>query len=162
MKSRELTSVAQAIVGSFVSRNNDVDGWWAIGVLESVLPAPDRALQIDLLAGTSAPDLSGVHSGLRALAATWRSVFARLVEIQQVRHAPRQAQLGLRFLPVDVSGADLQVFRCEVVVEDDRGRLFTASREGVCRPHDERVERRSVGPNRLAERYGVAVSPSIA
>jgi hypothetical protein len=164
MRPGKLTSVAEAVLGSFVSRNNDVDGWWAIGLLASWLQPP-KQLTIDLLAGTSHPDLSTNPSGLRALPRTWSAEFARLLDAQHIRSRPRRAGLHLQFLPNDrsrprdfilrrdVPDADLVLLRAEAEIEDNAGRLFSAATESLVLPHDERAERRSAGANRIAKRH---------
>src|SRR3954469_7837967 len=101
MRNRELGSVANALVASFVSRNNDVDGWWAIGVLARTLRPPDRTVVIDLMTGSSNPDLAHERSGLRLLPATWHLVLEDQLVRQHVRSRPQAAALYLRFVPED-------------------------------------------------------------
>jgi hypothetical protein len=155
MKHRELESVVRGVVASFVSRNNDVDGWWAVGLLLAAVDPTDPSLTIDLMTGDSAPDLSGDGSGLQFLAKTWAATFARLVESQGVRHAPTSALLRVLYVPMNLRKGELYGFRCEVDVRDHRGRQFLAVKGGFCRPHVTTSERQSAGPNRLARRYGL-------
>jgi hypothetical protein len=71
-----LKSVAEGVARKFVSRNNDVDGWWAMGLLAGVIPQGD-AFELDLLAGKSKPSFDGLDSGLRWLSSMWMTYFQR-------------------------------------------------------------------------------------
>ena len=163
--SRELASIANALTRSFVSRNNDIDGWWGMGVLLTALPSEDRSLTLDLLLGVSIPDLSSEPSGLRVVAQAWARRFRGLVDQHHVRVPVTTAALTLRFEPSERRSNDLVLraaqrgtaspqlfqFRCEVAIANARGRTFSAAAEGICYPHDPTTELRSGGPNRVAQ-----------
>jgi hypothetical protein len=54
-----LTNIARGLCGSFVSRNNDLDGYWSIGKLRSLADRYGRAaVLIDVLT-------SSIHPGRR-------------------------------------------------------------------------------------------------
>ncbi|QPI52584.1 hypothetical protein IV454_14475 [Massilia antarctica] len=55
MKLKTLKHVAAGISQSFVSRNNDVGGYWALGELYKECSAPDYAFLLSLLDGISIP-----------------------------------------------------------------------------------------------------------
>jgi hypothetical protein len=162
MPNRELASVADNLGRSFVSRNNDIDGWWGVGVVVAALAASERSLHIDLLTGQSQPDLTQEASGLRLLPATWATRFNSLIERQKVRSRVAAASLNLQFLPIEgpVDGyiqtsrateppMPLYSYSCSVQIRDVRGRTFARDQAGYCHPHDERAEQRSGGPNRM-------------
>lgn len=57
MNRRRLKTIASNIAGNFISRNNDVDGYWALGLLyETASKSPDNKITIDILSGHSVPD----------------------------------------------------------------------------------------------------------
>ena len=52
----KLRGVAHAVLGSFISRNNDIDGYWALGLLRSFADTAGVAeLRFDLVTGTAEP-----------------------------------------------------------------------------------------------------------
>jgi hypothetical protein len=51
------------------------------------------------------------------------------------------------------------MFNCEAEIKDGKGRVFSASGQGMCRPRDVRLDVPSGGPNRLAELYGISAGP---
>jgi hypothetical protein len=56
MARRELLDVAAAVAGSFVSRNNDVNGYWGLGLLRSYADRNGvRFLRFDILEGDHEP-----------------------------------------------------------------------------------------------------------
>jgi hypothetical protein len=57
-QSRRLASVADGTARAFAGRNNDLDGWWAAGLLLEALPNGVYYM-LDLLAGSSEPGLGG-------------------------------------------------------------------------------------------------------
>ena len=65
---RHLASVADGTARAFASRNNDVDGWWALGLLLDAVPPDDPDYQIDLVAGRATPETS---MGLGSLGDAW-------------------------------------------------------------------------------------------
>ena len=137
MPPRELASVAENLGRSFVSRNNDVDGWWGVGVLLAALPGAEPSLHIDLLTAQSQPDLTKEASGLRLIPVTWAARLASLIERQKVRSRVAAASLNLQFRPVEGLVKGLQTSRatepplplysysCSVQITNERGRTFT-------------------------------------
>lgn len=136
-----MRGVAEGTVGSFVGRNNDVLGYWGIGMLCRL--ARDRrapSVEIDLLTGQMDPP---------------SSVFVAMVD--QSRHRLRHhldrlglgdvplasASLRVRFETTDRAHAANVRFRCTAVLEDEAGRVFESRAEGWCWPHDPRRESRS-------------------
>lgn len=61
-RKREMKNAVQGILGSFVSRNNDVDGYWGIGKLyRSAIAAGCNSVRIDLIGSKMLPRLDGFH-----------------------------------------------------------------------------------------------------
>lgn len=146
MGRRELTGVAGGLLGSFISRNNDVDGYWALGQLRSECDARcSTTLTLDILAGTASPD---GRVGLR-VAMAYRDVLSRL--LQGIELGPehlRSARVLLDFAPppstrVDPHASYGSPFACVVRLEDPRGHAFRVQYAGRCRAHNPDLERRS-------------------
>jgi hypothetical protein len=132
---RLLTSVADGTARAFVGRNNDVGGWWALGLLLDELPA-DSDFTIDLLSGTATPSL--LTADLADLGRAW----ARYFRWSLWRHgvpdaAVLTAVLTLRF---DASQSvrswlpdrNDSPFLCAVRIEDVAGRAYEGRASGHC------------------------------
>ncbi len=151
---RLLTSVAVGTAGVFVSRNNDVDGWWALGLLLETLPAGDPDYRVDLLAGDATP--RPAERQLGALGRASADYFAWSLGRHGVPTAfVRSATLTLRFDRASRVRSHLweptgrlldHAFVCRVEVEDDRGRVSVGEVRGHC---GRRVD--FTDPNRLAQ-----------
>lgn len=133
---RHLKSVADGVVRAFAGRNNDVDGWWAPGLILAAVPPGDPDYSVDLLTGAGTPTLEGTL--LEDLGQAW----ARYLAWSFARHGlsesvVRSARLILRFehaddVPSWVLGHRDQPFWCTVTIEDDRGRRCQSVAESHC------------------------------
>ncbi len=144
-KRGELKDVASGLLGSFVSRNNDVDGYWSLGLLRSLADRRGRrTLRLDLIARTAEPseelvdrlaarygDMLGRHLARRGIAAS--AVVEAEVEIEFDTPASIFSSLPTYGTPT----------RCSVRLLDDRGREQRQSIRTACAPHDPSRESRS-------------------
>ncbi|WP_426339204.1 hypothetical protein ACN9MZ_23105 [Pseudoduganella sp. S-14] len=146
---RELKNIASGLLCSFISRNNDVGGYWGIGKL--CLLAQDSAttgVEIDLLSKTVLPEstefsklLQGYNSFLqRHLAARnipdcW--IASAIVELDFNPKEQPEKQV-----PIITWG---KLFKLSVTILDDRSRKHTVSTYSYCAPHNSRKEHQSVG-----------------
>ena len=122
------------VLGSFISRNNDVGGYWALGKLyKHAVKANALTVCVDLLDSTITPP-SGDFAAMTK-------------HFQQMLGS----QLTARRLPTDwvrsatvcVEFAPDEVFNCAVVITDDRGRQHRAAASRTCWVHDPARELRS-------------------
>jgi hypothetical protein len=79
---RHLASVAEGTVRAFAARNNDVEGWWALGLLLDALPSDEPVYRIDLLTGEAAPVLG--RTELDVLGDAWAEYFRWSVDRHDV------------------------------------------------------------------------------
>ena len=163
MSSRHhLTSVADGVARAFASRNNDVDGWWALGLLISAVPPGDPDYQIDLLTGEALP--APAQPDLRLLGSAW----ARYLRWSLQRHdvpiaAVRSAALVVRFdrqrrVGSWIPGGRDRPFRVTATIEDDRGHRHERVAEGHCASPDEFVD---ANPDLRPRRAGVGTVPRV-
>lgn len=138
---RELKSVAHALAGSFISRYNDLDGYWGLGVL----CAASREVGIDFAARRMDPPLDcgpaliGRYSGF--LEDQYRLRGIRPGWVQGVRLAVRfGVPIAASERPFGARGEGVEV---AVAITDDLGRTYTARHASCCEPHDPARERRS-------------------
>jgi hypothetical protein len=133
---RALASVADGTVRAFTSRNYDVDGWWALGLLLAAVPPADPDFRADLLTGDATSALQ--QTELSTLGGAWTRYLPWSVERHGVPIAlVRSATLTVRFDRADdvaspFPGGPDHSFVCSVSIEDDRGRLHERLAAGHC------------------------------
>ena len=145
---RHLKGVAAGLIGSFLSRNNDVDGWWALGLLRlGHLELDGPPLVIDLFVDDEGDDVVVV-----AIRARYRDLLARLLERHGVDAAlVCAARISVRVVPYDESVDGLRPLRGDLIrgiaeIIDDRGVIFRATGMTRCDPHDPHREQRAHRP----------------
>lgn len=150
---KELKNVASGLYGSFISRNNDVAGYWGIGKLCLLAQASETTtVQLKLLTETIAPEspqfaklLAGYHSILQ------KHLSARGIPFNWVV----SANIELDFKPEDspkkhvpiVSWGNL--FKLSVAIIDDKGKEHAVFGFGYCGPHNPKKEHQSGGGERF-------------
>ena len=140
---RALKGVACGLVETFVSRNNDVSGYWGISQLyREALERQVRSVSIELL-GHSSP-------GIGPVAQVVQSHYAKRLEhmVLNAGVSLSQAQVVVEFgtfgsspPPREYSYGD--PFLCIVSLAGPNGRTYNAARTGRCSPHDPGAETRS-------------------
>jgi hypothetical protein len=149
----ELNGVASDIVRSFVSRNNDVRGYWALGMLYAYAKEhSDNMLSIPLVPLELTPSKEPV-----ALVA--RNYGTKLRSMIESRKLPKSwltsACIAVQFESTTAkpqffsTRANGRPFHCQIEIEDDLGRKHAASVAGWCSPHDSNIERQSTRANDL-------------
>jgi hypothetical protein len=140
-----LQDVAAGLLGSFASRNHDIDGYWGLGVLRAAAEqAACTGLQLNLLTGAAEPR----HPLVVAAAASYQGALERQLARRNmlaglVSRAEIQVTFEVDAAALAASKRDRQVARCSVLLVDDRGREYQASAAVCCAPHDPAHERRS-------------------
>ena len=146
-KRKELKGVASGIAGSFVSRNNDIDGYWAMGILyQSASEAGYNKFFLDLLTGESTPK------------------FKYSKRVAKPYHEFLINQIGKKGLEeYQVAAATVKIeyktdhtkrhtlynwtwgepFLCQVTITDDLGKNHVCIEYGWCGKHNPSRERRS-------------------
>lgn len=144
----ELSGIAAGLAGSFASRNNDVNGYWALGLLSLYAKKHDaRYVSINLL--PVAPPLTDTL--FSAVAKRHAYLLASLVERQGLPSSwLTAASVAVEFESVSsksrpIAGhADALPFQCSVVLRDDRGTAYKAISRGWCSPHNAQAEKQSL------------------
>lgn len=129
---RYLKGIAYSLLGNFVSRNNDLDGYWAIGKFcQMALEREISAIDFDLLS-SDANDLTTryYHRKLLGYLDRWQLPHNLLVK----------ANIKLLFEGKNEDRYSQQKFTCYVIIEDDRGIENRAICRGYCRPHNPQLE----------------------
>ena len=150
---KELKSIASGLYGSFISRNNDVAGYWGIGKL-CLLAQQHRTtiVRLDLVAGSIAPGssefaklVSGyvaklkTHLSAREIPESW--IASAIIELDFKPEYPVGKQI-----PISTWG---DPFKLTVTIRDDRQKRHEVHGYSYSAPHDPRRERRSGGTERF-------------
>jgi|JI10StandDraft_1071094.scaffolds.fasta_scaffold74687_5 hypothetical protein len=149
---RQLQDVASGLLGSFVSRNNDVGGYWGIGRLCQLAEhCRTDEVNLDFVEGAVVP-ASSIFDRLLA------GYAARLAGRLSSQGIPpgwvRLASINLNFdprhpldrrVPISTWG---KLYRASVVIEDDKGKCHQVTTYGYCAPHDQTRESKSGGDER--------------
>jgi hypothetical protein len=137
---RFLASVADGTARAFIGRNNDVGGWWALGLLLDALPT-DSDFTVDLITGTAAPALA--NPDLAHVGPAWATYFRWSLGRHGVPEATvRAAVLTVRFdrsrsVPSWLPDRSDCPFLCAVRIEDVAGREFERLASGHCSPQSD-------------------------
>jgi hypothetical protein len=144
---KELGSIASGIVGSFNSRNNDVDGYWGIGKLYTfVEKSSGKQVVFELLGNSIRPH---THE-FDALLAFYREKLLGYLEGHGIpkgwiKSVTISASFEIVFQPKYHFWRSALGKPCEVKcdIEDDNGRHHIAYAYNNSRPHDPKRETRS-------------------
>ena len=139
---RELKSIASGIASFCVSRNNDIFGYWGVGVIFRLALMQGVAdVSIDLgSTQDDGPELAAFREGFLARFRAARHGLPPFVQGFAVEY---------RFAPYswsDVRGQCSKVTCCVHII-DDLGKRRSATSETFCYPHDPRFETRSTRAN---------------
>lgn len=149
---RNLKGVAAGMASAFISRYNDVDGYWGMGMIYHDLSIRCvHIFRLDLLTGHTLPALAYTSM----MAKTYRQRLLRMIErhglsLSQVS----EARIEILFNTQQPMGAAVtdrrshgDPFSCTAYIRDDLGHLWIFSQQGRCRRHDPRKEQRSTRRN---------------
>jgi hypothetical protein len=144
---KELKGISSGIASSFISRNNDVDGYWAMGIFYKIaFESGDNKFTLNLLSGESAPKFKYskriakpyheyLLNQLEKKGLEEYQVTAAIVELvfnvpQTTKHKMFSMTWG-------------EPFMCRVTISDDLGKKHIYEENGWCGQHDPFRERRS-------------------
>jgi hypothetical protein len=144
---KDLKGIVSGLVGSFISRNNDVDGYWAIGML--CLLAQNLGISCISISLAGGAEEEEAHPIIRLIAEHYLSMLQSMLAKTKVNPGwVQRAMIVTEFgtsgnQPVPTMSTWGNPFVCTVSITDDHRRTWSASRAGRCVPHDPKRERRS-------------------
>lgn len=136
---------AAGLLSKFVSRNNDYQGYWALGVLYTEARASGLRVELDLLHGQALPEAPACVSVARSHATFLRNALARHGATPGMLSS---ASLALVFdlleprMPAGGSYFGDRV-ECILTIALHDGRTVTRRASTRCAPHDSRIFRRA-------------------
>jgi hypothetical protein len=137
---KRLTNIANGLCGSFISRNNDLDGHWAIGKLRSLADQHGQTtVVLDLLTSSTQPSSAQCSDVFER----YCRLLATLAECSRIPFADiTVARIALDFAPPPWPRASYyklqwgDQFTVTVIIEADGRAMGMARDTGYCRPHD--------------------------
>ncbi len=137
---KDLKNILQGIVGAFVSRNNDLNGYWAIGkIYKAAVDHKIEIVHLDLLGSSSSLGTAEINQ----LAQIWSEKLAtELAKCNIPKGWLRTAKMTCEFTTdvqnIEVSGiypvGDLGKYTFEIIT--DIGSTYSQSKIVKCRQHD--------------------------
>lgn len=142
-----LKGIAHGLLGTFISRNNDIAGYWGLGVLRLFAKTNKHSeLKIELL--EQKPE-SKPQSPIRTIIANYRQWLLNALKNAGIHTKQLEAaRIDIRFttfdaIPDAIRDTRGEPYVCTVSLHASNGRTYRASKIGVCSPHDPKREARS-------------------
>ena len=146
---KELHGILNDVLSSFVSRNNNLDGYWAIGKLHALSVSQEGFdISLDLVKTRAASS----HQDIETVRETYHTLLVRLVKNREF--SERVFVLVVITLMFDASvdspnassNVSKSKFLASIVAMDTHGGWYKHSISGWSRPHNPQLEtRRSPG-----------------
>jgi hypothetical protein len=144
----KLTNIASGLCGSFASRNNDLNGYWSIGILRSLADKYGRtSVSLDLLTSSMQPSSCEFVPVL----ARYHQLLAKLVDLSRIElDEITTAHVTFDFAPRPWPRASCyrsnwgDQFILTVTINAAGRTAGIARHVGYCRPHDPARETRSI------------------
>lgn len=143
---KEFKSIATSLTDSFISRNNDVGGYWGIGKLYSeILKIENMSIQIDLINKS----ISSENDEFIPLIDTYSEKLFRQLRVRRINiDFLKSALITLNGLPNEPTLSLGQIapnrIHCKCIITDDLGKKYQHARNVWCRPHDPQRELKRV------------------
>ena len=142
-----LKGIANDLLGTFVSRNNDIDGYWGIGVLRSYADSRNESeVKIDLLNAESDPT---PRSPIKTAKEKYRQWLINVLSKTGLDAGNlKRAEVNLRFttfeeFPHAIRWTRGEPYVCTVALISNNGASYEVSKLSCCAPHDPKKEYRS-------------------
>jgi hypothetical protein len=150
---KELNNIASGLYGSFISRNNDVGGYWGVGKLCLLAQQHEtNIVRLNLLAESISP----VSAEFSRLVAGYHTFLQKHLT---ARHIPKKwvtsAIIELDFKVVYPLGKRIPIvtwgslFKLTVTITDDMSKNHTITGYSYCGPHSQKKESKSAGADRF-------------
>ncbi|WP_392552951.1 hypothetical protein RHO14_03535 [Orbus wheelerorum] len=141
---REFFDIAHGISSSFNSRNNDLQGYWAIGILYKYLSTNNiTSIVFDILNNTSTLNTEKFPQ----IISRYSALLYYLLGVKNINYNwVKSATIKIDFNQYNKTYHD-QIFypigdpyTITMTLIDDRGKIFEANSYGKCRYHDPNKE----------------------
>jgi hypothetical protein len=144
---KEIRGISSGIASSFVSRNNDIDGYWAMGIFYQMASEKgDNKFVLDLVSGKSLPEF---RFSKRVALPYHKYLLNQLEKKDLEEFHVTDAIVELEFNIAPTKRHTMfkwtwgEPFKCRVTITDDLGKKHAFEEYGWCGQHDPAKERRS-------------------
>jgi len=141
---KDLKGICAGIAFSFSSRNNDVDGYWAMGILYKVASeAGTNKFKLNLMSGESDPSFK---YSWRVASPFYEYLIQQIakkgLEEFQVTDAIVELEFGIQPTTRQESYRPTlgEIFSCRVIITDDLGKEHIFEKHSWCGQHDPQKE----------------------
>ena len=155
-----LKSVASGLLGSFLSRNNDYDGYWALGLLyQLALERETRSISIELIGNTN--NSTPTNPLIDEISTRYRALFISMLEkagfnkgnaLTVVIELEFGTARKIHFQHFRTHG---EALFCSVTITDEQQHAWRVEGGGKCAPHDPAKESRSTRSPEVRARLGL-------
>lgn len=144
-----LKHAAAGLLGSLISRNNDVNGFWAMGLLSRDAILPPHRMEINFIDGSSSPASKNARLMAACYASFLRKAMSRInVDWDELTEATVSLQFNAQVPDPNFSfPCPGDPFVCTVTLRTSVGRSASVSAMGRCFPRPAEFSQ-STGPNR--------------
>lgn len=140
MGRNKFKSITAGLLGSFLSRNNDVNGYWGIGKLYAFMKYSNTyKIEIDLVHQSMTPP----SETFKSLIVNYSSqLYANMKSDKLPIEYLSEAKMFLTGIPLGTNNG-MNRMRCTVIIQSDLGKQFIAKSCVYCRAHNPSLEQRS-------------------
>ncbi|WP_299247090.1 hypothetical protein [uncultured Aquimarina sp.] len=141
-KRKLFKNIANGVLSSFVSRNNDVNGYWGIGKLYSLMVYKNTyEVEIDLIKQTISPNKIEFNSMIQYFS---NQLFNQILRKNLRKSYLKEAKITLNGYPNNTSLSLGQTapnkIKCSFRIVDDLKNQYTIEKETWCRKHNSKQE----------------------
>ena len=149
MKRRnQIINIAYGILGSFLSRNNDVDGYWALGLFyKAAHDKYSNTFKLDLLSKESNPHYKfSYYVATRYEDYLLSQIKKKKLESVQIAKAHIIIEFNVEATKSHMNKKFTwgQPFNCKIEIINEKGNSYKSEGIGWCAEHDPEHERRSI------------------
>lgn len=142
---REFKNIANGLLSSFISRNNDINGYWGIGKLYAfMLKSKSMRLEVDLIENTILPH----DNELKILASIYLDYLLTRMKIKNIeRECLNKAMIVLSGFPNNLvlpyGRSAPHKMHCKILIIDNLNKEYSIEKNVWCRKHNPKSELKS-------------------
>ncbi|MDH7447747.1 hypothetical protein [Aquimarina sp. 2201CG14-23] len=141
-KRKLFKNIANGILGSFVSRNNDVNGYWGIGKLYSLMINKNKyEVEIDLIKQTISPNKNEFNSMIQYFS---NKLSSQMLQKNLKKSFLKEAKIILIGYPnnktLSLGRTVPNKIKCSITIVDDLEKQYNLEKDIRCRKHNPKLE----------------------
>lgn len=143
-KRKQFKNIINGLLCSFISRNNDVDGYWGIGKMYALMvKSKSLKIEIDLIKKTMSP----YDKEFKLAISTYSKYLFNSMEIEKIaREDLSQAIIILKGFPntpiLSLERLAPHKIHCKIIIIDNLSVKYSLEKNVWCREHNPELESR--------------------